>query len=160
MHAISQAELQEVMNVSAIAPFMVVQTLLPLLANSTYPFVLNVHAREGLFTVFKTDNHVHTNMAKAAFAMLTKCLPYVHLGPQDEARTAQRRLQGKKIKHKLRVHGCDPGWISLDEYGKDGCIWTYPPLDERDGAARILYPLWAKLDACWQTRRHFTQLTV
>ena len=36
--------------------------------------------------------------------------------------------------------------------------WIVPPLDEIDGAARILFPLFSNFQSCSKTRRHFFQL--
>ena len=70
-------------------------------------------------------------MAKAGLAMLTLCLTKSDLKTEN----------GKSFS----IHGCDPGWISVDEYYEDSKPWDIPPLDERDGAARILYPLIVEL---------------
>lgn len=139
----TQGEMEEVFRVNAVAPFLVLQRMSPLLANSAAPFLINVHAREGLFNVRKHYRHVHTNMAKAACAMLTRSLAYF-------------RFPGHQ--KRLRVHGCDPGWISADEYHLHGSVWEVPPLDERDGAARVLYPLMANIHTNTNTRRHFFQI--
>jgi NAD(P)-dependent dehydrogenase (short-subunit alcohol dehydrogenase family) len=139
-----QAEAEELFRVNAVAPLLVVQAMLPLMRDSEEPYVINVHAREGVFDVVKSDKHIHTNMAKAAMAMFTCTL----------ANTRKRY----GLRARLRVHGCDPGWISLDEYAPAGCPFVVPPLDERDGAARVLYPLWKRLQSRHKTRRHFDWL--
>jgi len=131
-----QQEMEEVYRINAVAPVLLIQACLQLLQRSTRPYVINVHAREGIFDGFKTHKHMHTNMAKAALGMATRTL------------CADRRLG-------IRVHGCDPGWISVDEYYEDGAPWIVPPLDERDGAARILYPIWRQYNSCWKTRKHY-----
>mmetsp|Transcript_33994 Transcript_33994/g.71512 ORF Transcript_33994/g.71512 Transcript_33994/m.71512 type:complete len:762 (+) Transcript_33994:35-2320(+) len=105
-------------------------------------YIINIHAREGLLSVARNDKHVHTNMAKASLAMLTSA------------------LAGGLGSNRLRVHGCDPGWFSVDEYYEDKRPWVAPPLDEVDAAARVLYPLWMELPSCPKTRRHFTQFSV
>lgn len=143
---VGQREMEELFRVNAVAPALVVQACLPLLRRSAEPYVLNVHAREGLFGVHKTPKHIHTNMAKAAMAMFT-CT----LAARDPALGMAKQL---------RVHGCDPGWISLDEYHGGQCPFVVPPLDERDGAARVLYPLWRRRAARHYTRRHFDQAIV
>lgn len=139
-------ELQEVMRVNAVAPFAMTMLCVPLLRRSAVvPFVINVHAREGLFDVRKGPCHVHTNMAKAAFHMFTKGL----------ARQRLETVGGQRFS----IHGCDPGWVSVDEYYDDDQPWVTPPLDEVDGAARILYPLFRNITStCGKTRRHFVQL--
>lgn len=141
----AQDEMEEVFRINATAPVLMFQGLLPLLKKSERPFVINVHAREGLFNVSKHDKHLHTNMAKAGLAMFTKC-----------TQRASLRTDGGK---RVSIHGCDPGWISVDEYHKDSRPWIVPPLDEVDGAARILYPVMANLTkGSMKTRRHFDQL--
>lgn len=101
--------------------------------------------REKVFLgVQKNDKHLHTNMAKAGVAMVTKCL----------AKSLPKTHAGRRI----RVHGCDPGWISVYEYYEHSRPWIVPPLDEVDGAARILFPVFAKLKSCQKTRRHFDEL--
>jgi hypothetical protein len=54
------------------------------------------------------------------------------------------------------IHGCDPGWISVDEYYENSRPWIVPPLDEVDGAARILFPIFNGIrHSDPKTRRHF-----
>jgi len=72
---ITQNEMEEIFRTNVIGPTLMIQTLLPLLSNSLYsPFIINVHAREGLITVKKTHYHIHTNYGKTCLHMLTKCL--------------------------------------------------------------------------------------
>jgi hypothetical protein len=67
-----------------------------------------------------------------------------------------RTLQVKKV----YFHGCDPGWISVDEYYENDRPWIVPPLDEIDGAARVLFPIMNKVKGSFmKTRRHFDQFT-
>ena len=73
--------------------------------------------------------------------MLTKCLiSYRH-----------KTSSGKKFS----IHGCCPGFISIDEYYENKRPWIVPPIDEIDGAARILYPLFNDLNSNPMTRRHY-----
>ena len=142
-----QYELEEVLRINGVAPFMLIKVLHPLLVKSDYiPYIINVHAKEGLFNVQKSKYHIHTNMAKAALSMLTKCL----------IKTGWQTNRGKPF----RFHGCDPGWISVDEYYEDHRPFVVPPLDEIDGAARILYPLFKEIASCGQTRRHYETVIV
>ncbi|ELP84528.1 short-chain dehydrogenase, putative [Entamoeba invadens IP1] len=141
----NQKEMEEVIRVNSVAPAMMTQALLPLLKLSLMtPYVIFVHAREGLFNVHKSKYHTHTNMAKAALAMLTACL----------CASGLQTTKGLDFS----IHGCDPGWISVDEYYETSKPWDIPPLDEVDGASRILYPLFARLPSEPLTRRHYTQL--
>jgi NAD(P)-dependent dehydrogenase (short-subunit alcohol dehydrogenase family) len=146
LYEIPQKEMQEVYRVNCIGPTFVTKHMIPLMTRSTrVPYIINVHAREGLFNVRKSDKHFHTNMAKAGLAMLTKNLISMHL--QTEQGT------------KFSIHGCDPGWISVDEYYEETRPWIVPPLDEIDGAVRILYPILEQLrESSWKTRRHFFQM--
>ncbi|KAK9832166.1 hypothetical protein WJX74_001223 [Apatococcus lobatus] len=142
-----QPEMEEVYRINAIGPCLMVQQLAGLMKKSSHnPYIINVHAREGLFDVGKGDCHLHTNMAKAGLAMLTKCL-----------KGSRLRTDSGKL---FWIHGCDPGWISVDEYYEAGRPWNVPPLDEIDGAARILYPVMKRLKGSFaKTRRHFYLMT-
>jgi len=142
---VTQAEVEEVLRVNATAPLLLVSALLPLMENSKVsPHIVNVHAREGLIDVPKSPNHVHTNMAKVALHMLTAGL----------VASAMKTNAGRKFV----VNGCDPGWFSVDEYGEKSKPFVVPPLDEVDGAARILNPLFEERGSCRKTRRHFNQV--
>ena len=145
LNDIMQNEMEEVYRVNAIAPCLLIQTLIPLMKLSKNPpYIINVHAREGLINVKKSKFHIHLNMAKIGLSMLSKCLISIKL---------------KTIHNELfRIHGVDPGWISVDEYYEKNRPWNVPPLDEIDGASRILYPLFANLQSSSKTRRHFHQL--
>lgn len=139
---VSQKEFEEVHRVNAIAPAIIIQHFLPLLKRSPYsPYIINTHAKEGLFNVSKGAIHIHTNMAKASLSMLTRTLI------EQRIRTYNGRL--------ICIHGVDPGWISVDEYYKESTPFIVPPLDEVDGAARLLFPLWKQYPSCRPTRRHF-----
>lgn len=143
---IEQQEMEECMRINAVAPAVMVKTMLPIMKLSKVtPYIISVHAREGNFMPVKSANHMHTNLAKAALSMMTKVL------------CADPQLVTDSGK-KFSVHGCDPGWISVDEYYEDRRPWIVPPLDEVDGAARILYPLFAHLPSCEMTRKHYDKL--
>ena len=145
IYDINQKEMEECMRINAVAPAILFQTMIPLMKKSiTTPYFISVHAREGNFTIEKSAKHIHTNMAKAALHMLTRCLP-------EEKLVTDNGLP-------FSTHGCDPGWISVDEYYEDQRPWIVPPLDEVDGAARILFPIFQKLPSQRHTRKHFTTL--
>jgi NAD(P)-dependent dehydrogenase (short-subunit alcohol dehydrogenase family) len=139
---IDQKESEECYRINAVAPMLLVKSIIDLLKGSEeIPYILNVHAREGKFMCRKSKYHMHTNMAKAGLAMFTKTLIAHNLETNS----------GKPI----RVHGCDPGWISIDEYYETSSPWIIPPLDEIDGAKRILYPMingYASYEGTW---KHF-----
>jgi NAD(P)-dependent dehydrogenase (short-subunit alcohol dehydrogenase family) len=144
---VGQKEMEEIMRFNAVAPTILMQNMIPLMKNSEgLPYIINVHEREGLFQVKENGIHIHTNIGKACIAMLTKCLVESNL----------KTNKGEQFS----IHGCDPGWISVDEYYEDDRPWNVPPLDEVDGAARILFPIFNNIiysDS--RTRRHFKILT-
>ena len=140
-----QHEMEEAFRVNAVAPFMLIGSLHPLMQKSTkVPYIINVHAREGRIDCGKSRFHVHLNMVKSAMHMMTRCLPSYKWTTH-----AGRRFS---------THGCDPGWISVDEYYETDKPFPVAPLDEIDGAARVLYPLFRQADSCRVTRRHFFRL--
>jgi NAD(P)-dependent dehydrogenase (short-subunit alcohol dehydrogenase family) len=139
---IIQKEMEELFRINSIAPVLLTKTFLDLLKQSDHAFIINVHAKEGLFDTHKTANHMHTNMAKSALCMFTRVL-------------IEHNYVSNTTGKKFSIHGCDPGWISVDEYELKGSPWITPPLDEIDGAARILYPLFMNRSSNPKTRRHF-----
>ena len=140
---ITQKETEECMRINAVAPALLIQSLINVMKNSNNtPYIISVHAREGIFQLEKGPTHIHTNMAKAALHMMTRTL--------IEDKTLVTHLGNR-----FSIHGCDPGWISVDEYYENNRPYIIPPLDEIDGAARILYPLFRKLKSSRKTQRHF-----
>ncbi|MET0133919.1 MAG: SDR family oxidoreductase [Kibdelosporangium sp.] len=127
---VDPVELLEVQLVNVVAPFMLVDGLLPLLRRSTFPrrYIVNVSAVEGWFAAkYKSGAHPHTNMAKAALNMLT--------------RTSAEDLAAQGI----HVTSVDTGWITDEnptpvKEATAGAGWR-PPLDVLDGAARIYDPI-------------------
>ena len=142
---LNQKEMEEVTRINSIAPCLMVKNLMPVLKLSNDPYIINVNSREGLFEVRKSPYHVHLNMAKGALAQMHLTLCNAKL----------KNFKGTKIK----IHLCDPGWISVDEYYENSRPWIIPPLDEVDGASRILYPILRKLSTSIKTRRHYNYLT-
>jgi NAD(P)-dependent dehydrogenase (short-subunit alcohol dehydrogenase family) len=144
---IKQKEMEEIMRINAVSPTILIQNMIPLMKKSEgLPYIINVHAREGLFQVKKNGIHPHTNIGKAGMSMLTKCLVESNL----------KTDKGQQFS----IHGCDPGWISVDEYYEHDRPWNVPPLDEVDGAARILFPIFNNIKfSNSKTRRHFKILT-
>jgi NAD(P)-dependent dehydrogenase (short-subunit alcohol dehydrogenase family) len=143
---IEQKEMEELFRINSIAPVLITKVFLNLLQQSDRAYIINVHAKEGIFNTHKTASHMHTNMAKAALAMFTRVL-------------IEHNYKSVRTGKKFSIHGCDPGWISIDEYELEGSPWISPPLDEVDGASRILYPLWTKRSSNMKTRRHFEKFT-
>lgn len=137
------AEAAECVAINALAPFSLCARLKQalkrrpcsrLMTNGPNPrFVINVSAAEGKFARIKTANHPHTNMAKAALNMLTRT------SASDYARDH------------IFMNAVDTGWINDErplphakrvatEHG------FQTPLDEVDGAARILDPVFSTLN--------------
>ena len=73
---VATAEVVEAQAINCVAPFILCSKLQPLLAKAAQlrdrAFVVNVSAMEGKFYRYKTANHPHTNMAKAALNMMTR----------------------------------------------------------------------------------------
>jgi len=92
-------------------------------------FVINVSAMEGKFDYAnKTSAHPHTNMAKAAMNMLT--------------RTCGRNFQ----KSNIYMTSVDTGWCSEMVPTQMYALKRTVPLDEFDGAMRVLHPIFDDLD--------------
>ncbi|KOO33420.1 oxidoreductase [Chrysochromulina tobinii] len=130
LHEVSTPEVAEVLAINALAPFILNSRLRGLLeATPDRPaFVVNVSAMEGKFYRYKTPNHPHTNMAKAALNMMT--------------RTCAEELASCGV----LMNSVDTGWIN-DENPLEKAAATaahnhfQTPLDEIDAAARILDPI-------------------
>lgn len=127
---VSTSEAAEVLAINTLAPFTINSRLHPLLARSpeAHRFVVNVSAMEGKFNRYKTPNHPHTNMAKAALNMMTRTCA------EDLAKSG------------IYMNSVDTGWINDENpLEKARAIAEkhhfQTPLDEIDAAARILDPI-------------------
>lgn len=127
---VSTHELVSVHAVTTLAPFVLLNTLRPRMArgDGVDRFVVLVSAVEGQFERRnKTPRHPHTNMAKAALNML--------------ARTSASDLALDRI----WCCAVDTGWITdenpLPMSRSMAARGFAPPLDEDDGAARVLDPV-------------------
>jgi NAD(P)-dependent dehydrogenase (short-subunit alcohol dehydrogenase family) len=127
---VSTVEMLEVNLVNAIAPFILNSQLKPLLIKSPFHqrFIINVSAMEGQFNrVYKSKDHPHTNMAKAALNMMTRT------SASDYARDG------------IFMNSVDTGWITDENpYVKKVSLQQqgfYTPLDIIDGMARIYDPI-------------------
>lgn len=130
LNEVSLLEMLEVQLVNVTAPFRMNSALKPLMERSPFArrFIVNVSAMEGVFNrVYKSPNHPHTNMAKAALNMMTRTSAsgYANCG--------------------IYMTSVDTGWITdenpapMKEVLRDhGFV---PPLDVIDGAARVLAPV-------------------
>jgi NAD(P)-dependent dehydrogenase (short-subunit alcohol dehydrogenase family) len=143
--SVEPEEAKQVLLGNAWAPFVLNQALLPRLRLSEEAYVLHVHAREGMFSTHKSLAHTHTNVAKAALAMMTRCLAgggASDVDPDYVIRFARevpwatnvvekaqilsdfarkqtyvtRTRPQRGLGSNIQVHGVNPGWFSLDEY--------------------------------------------
>lgn len=126
---ISPKEVLEVLLVNVNAPFLLTSGLKPLFLRSSFRdrYVVNVTGKDGEFERVKSSRHPHINMTKAALNMMTRtsAADYAHDG--------------------IYMNSVDTGWITHEgsysrrmEMRNRGFA---PPLDEMDGAARILDPV-------------------
>merc|ERR1712050_792316 len=138
-------ELLRTLAANAAAPFVLCGKFRPLLApdkndpTGKWGHIINVSALEGQFTVGrKPCGHPHTNMAKAALNMLT-CTSAADL-----------------FKDKILVNAVDTGWVTDMAPGQKGWMQAThkthvgPPLDEDDGASRVLDPIFLHVRSGWK----------
>lgn len=137
-------ELAEVFAINTIAPTILNARLKPLLKRTkplpevsgkmNWKFVVNVSAMEGKFYRYKSSNHPHTNMAKAALNMMTRT-------------SAQDYRQDN-----IFMTAVDTGWINdekpIEKAMKHKDKHDFQtPLDEIDAASRVLDPVIGPLRA-------------
>lgn len=179
-------EAKQVLIANAWAPFVLNQFLLPRLqASRNKAYIIHVHAREGHFNVHKTLSHMHTNMAKAALCMMTRCLvapvttyasrqAYQKKWKEDlpwSARFSRPTTADENTNHRtapehpfikeITIHGVDPGWFSVDEYTRETRVnrnLFFSVIDEIDAAARVLYPIFIDAPSFPGTWRHYVPL--
>ncbi len=128
---IQTAEMLEIQLVNAVAPFVLCNTLAPMMKrdDTGQKHMINVSAMEGKFLRFKKgERHPHTNMAKAALNMLT------HTSASELA------------KHGIFMNAVDTGWVTDEDPAQLAQLKQerhdfQPPLDIVDGAARVCDPL-------------------
>ena len=142
LEEVPTTELLEVFLVNAVAPFVLSARLKTLMQAKdadeervALRHIVNVSAMEGQFyRPYKTDKHPHTNMAKAALNMLTRT------SAQDY------------IRDQIYMNAVDTGWVTDEDpnHLAQRKIQEHafsPPLDIVDGAARIVDPIFAGLEA-------------
>ena len=123
-------ECAELLSINTLAPFHMNQQFKSLMTKSNGAYIVNVSSMEGVFNMKKSENHPHTNMAKAALNMMT--------------RTSAQQYS----KYNIYMISVDTGWIT-DEYPiRYDCDnfkkrKIYVPLTNLDGACRILDPVFA-----------------
>ncbi|KAE9330445.1 hypothetical protein PF001_g380 [Phytophthora fragariae] len=131
MGEVATPEVAEVFAINTLAPFIMNNRLVPLLEKSGVTekkFIVNVSAMEGKFYRYKTPNHPHTNMAKAALNMMT--------------RTCAEDLS----KRRIYMNSVDTGWINDENplakaHAHAQAHNFQTPIDEIDAAARVLDPI-------------------
>ena len=127
-------EFTEVQIINAWTPYYLCAKLKPLMMKSPFKdrYIVNVTSPEGTFTSKRTA-HVHTNMAKSALNMFTfTCAKYLK-------------------KDGIYMTCVDTGWVThmkeinniMDEETNEHYekIFLNVPLDELDGAMRVLHPI-------------------
>lgn len=143
---VSTMELLQTLAANAAAPFIMCSRLASVLEPPTKedPFghIVNVQALEGKFSVKKKSRcHPHTNMAKAALNMLT------HTSAND------------LFRRRILMNNADTGWVTDMASGGVGpmaathATFVEVPMDEIDGASRVLDPVFSHLnDPTWLIR--------
>ena len=131
LQEVSTPEAAEVLAINALAPFILNSRLRCLLeaSPSQYRHVINVSAMEGKFYRYKSPNHPHTNMAKAALNMMTRTCA-------DEMASNSQ----------IYMNSVDTGWINDEKPIEKAAMHAeqhhfQTPLDEIDAASRILDPV-------------------
>ncbi|CAE7206322.1 unnamed protein product [Symbiodinium microadriaticum] len=149
LEEVETLELLQTLAANTAAPFILCSKLAAALApkdeSEPYGHIVNVSALEGKFSVKnKSPGHPHTNMAKAALNMMT------HTACKDMYR------------RRILMNCVDTGWVTDMAPGGVGAVaashetWIGPPLDEEDGAARVLDPVFSHLlDPTWLLRGKF-----
>lgn len=127
---IDMTELTELLTINTLAPFHMNQIFKNLLINANGSYIVNVSSMEGIFNMkFKSKNHPHTNMAKSALNMMT--------------RTSAHDYK----KYNIFMISVDTGWITNEfpyEYESSHINYkSVTPLDNLDGACRILDPIFS-----------------
>lgn len=138
---VSISEVTQTIAVNSISPFVLCsklkQLLRPAAAGDPFGHIVNVSSLEGKFNVGKKSTfHPHTNCAKAALNMLTLT------SAREYARSG------------ILMNAVDTGWITdWAPNGNTGAssrmheTFVNPPLDEIDGAARVLDPIFIHINS-------------
>ena len=122
---VDMLEFGETQIINSWAPFMLCSKLKDLMCrkNEEPKFVVNVSSMEGKFNRYKNITHPHTNMSKASLNMLT------------------RTCGADFARHNVFMTSVDTGWVSEMNpkhlYENEKTV----PLDEMDGAIRVLDPI-------------------
>eukprot|EP00039_Didymoeca_costata_P026457 m.15956 g.15956 ORF g.15956 m.15956 type:complete len:517 (+) comp5540_c0_seq1:417-1967(+) len=129
LHEVSTVELMETLCINSAAPFILCGALRDLMSQGKYSFVINVSSMEGSFTRprGKKTAHPHTNGAKAFLDMMT------YTAAADYATSG------------IYLNAVDTGWVT-NENPRPQASSFVTPIDEVDGAARVLDPIVMALD--------------
>ncbi|AQN68591.1 putative dehydrogenase [Saudi moumouvirus] len=144
----SDNEIEAVIKNNLVGSILIDKYLIPEMRPNPDTYVIHVHAKEGIFDTHKTLKHMHTNIAKAGLAMLTRCLAG---DSNKEPRSSYPQ-----------IHGVNPGWFSIDEYTtgvRMKCKIFNPPIDEIDAAARVLHPIFTKELSYHKTWIHYQKFS-
>lgn len=112
---IDPGEIMEATAINQVVPTLLINQLKPHMSKPR--FIIQVAANEGTFNTTKTSCHAHTNMCKAAMNMLIRTL-------SEENEPDQY------------VYSINPSLVSGVNPQED-----HYPLNDEDGAARILFPI-------------------
>ncbi|KAI9334767.1 oxidoreductase [Obelidium mucronatum] len=136
-------EMIECHTINSFAPWILISEFKELMESTTEPYngtngsttlsqwnkyIVNVSAMEGQFNRQKSTHHPHTNMAKASLNMLTRTCAagFAQVG--------------------IYMTAVDTGWVTNELPLKEGeteLTRDQPPLDEVDGAMRVLDPVFS-----------------
>jgi NAD(P)-dependent dehydrogenase (short-subunit alcohol dehydrogenase family) len=130
LHQVSTDEMAEVLTINTMAPAVINARLKACMERNpqAWKFIVNVSAMEGKFYRYKSKNHPHTNMAKAALNMMTRT------SAQDYVTSL------------IYMTAVDTGWIN-DEKPVELAVQHelrhnfQTPIDEVDAASRVLDPI-------------------
>lgn len=122
---IEMFEFAETQVINAWAPFLLISKLkqLMMISPEEPKFIVNVSSMEGKFNRYKSSAHPHTNMSKAALNMMTRtCGSYY-------------------AKSNIFMTSVDTGWVTEMDSKQVYDTKRTVPLDELDGAMRVLDPI-------------------
>jgi len=122
---VETVELMETLCINSAAPFILMRVLKPLMARGdSSSFVINVSSMEGDFNRHnKMQTHPHTNGAKAFLDMIT------------------RTSSADYVQSDIYMNSVDTGWVNIETPRAHHKPELVPPIDEVDGAARVLAPI-------------------
>ncbi|KAJ1565293.1 hypothetical protein HK096_003584 [Nowakowskiella sp. JEL0078] len=152
INEIETPEILETHYINVFAPLVLITNLLPLIeASKQRPNTddtINVSAMEGQFhRKWKSPYHVHTNMAKGIkkfifypYEIITKFPASLNM----LTRTSAADLSSRNI----FMTAVDTGWVTNENPIKhaDTSCRKIPPIDELDGASRVLDPVFIGLN--------------